>query len=426
MAVHPDAHARRGTDPGRQDGPASQQGMRRQNLALVMGTVAARGPVSRAELAEGTGLTRAAVGSLVGQLAASGLVTEHGLAPSGRVGRPGALLTVSTTGLAGLGLEVGVGHLGGCLTDLSGALRSWVRVDADNRGRDPGAVLADLAAVADLVIREGAEQGLRAAGTVLAVPGLVASPGVVQHAPNLDWHQAPAGPMLKERLPAPLRLLPLRVENEANLGALAELWDGVGTGDFVHVSADAGIGAALVVGGRLLRGVRGFAGELGHVPVYPDGPACACGARGCLEQYAGQDAVLRAAGLSRGPGDLVQVLAGRAAAGDEQVRGALDQAGRAMGTALTAAVNILDPAQVILGGAYADLGAWLLPGMRLELAARVTVRPWESNALVLSRLGRRGPLLGAAMSTIRQIIEDPWQHSPGSPAAQTLSATFES
>lgn len=424
-------------------GPASQQGMRRQNLALVLGTLAAHGPASRAQLADRTGLTRATAGSLVGELTEAGLVADNGLAPNGRAGRPGALLAVNRTGPAGLGLEVGVGHLGGCLIDLRGAARCWVRVEANNRGRSPEEVVAQLAAVARRVIGEGAAQGLHPAGAVLAVPGLVGTPGVVEHAPNLGWHKVPIVDLLREQLPELAQGAPLEVENEANLGALAELWNEGGAADFVHVSAEAGIGAALVVGGRLLRGVRGFAGELGHVPVHPDGPLCACGAHGCLEQYAGEEAVLRAAGMpdvagilswadgpesahdhaggdarppagprsSGPPTDPVQALAGRATSGDERVRGALDQAGGAMGTALAGAVNLLDPAVVILGGAYADLSPWLLPGMRRELAARVTVRAWEADSLVVSRLGRRGPLLGAALSTVRRIIEDPWQYS---------------
>ena len=424
MAVEPVASAEpeppRGAHRGHGSGPASQLGMRRQNLALVMGSVAAHGPLSRAEVADRTGLTRAAVGSLAAELAAAGLITDHGIAPSGRVGRPGAMLAASGAGPAGLGLEVGVGHLAACLVDLRGATRSSLRLEKDNRGREPAAVLAELAGVAEQVAREGAAEGLRPAGAVLAVPGLVGGqrqdraggpgPGLVERAPNLHWHQAPAGKLLRERLPAPLRGIPLRIDNEANLGALAELWAGtsVGVGDFVHVSAEAGIGAAIVLGGRLLRGVHGFAGELGHVPVHPDGPPCACGARGCLEQYAGEEAVLRAAGRPSGPGDPVEVLAERAEMADARVCGALEAAGAALGTALAGAVSLLDPAAVILGGAYADLGTWLLPAMRRELAARVTVRPWSADALVVSRLGRRGPLLGAAMSTVRQIIEDPW------------------
>jgi predicted NBD/HSP70 family sugar kinase len=381
--------------------PASQQGMRRANLALVMGTVAAHGPLSRAQVAVRTGLTRTAVSSLVEELMGAGLLLELGPAPSGRPGRPGSALVVSDEGAAGLGLEVGVDHLGACVADLRGEVRVWVREEAANRGRPAPEVLAELAAVAGRAVERAAELRLRPAAAVLAVPGLVGDvPGTVEHAPNLGWRGVripPLGPAG----------LPVEVENEANLGALAELWSRRTGPDFVHVSAEAGIGAALVIGGRLFRGARGFAGELGHVPVHPEGRPCVCGARGCLEQYAGEAAVLREAGLDAVSGDRVGALAARAAAGEPRVLEALGRAGAALGTALAGAVNLIDPAAVVLGGAYAELGAWLLPRMRRELAERVTVRAWHPGALTASALGRRGPLLGAGLLTVRRIVEDP-------------------
>lgn len=379
--------------------PASQQGMRRQNLALVLGAVAAHGPISRADAAAVTGLTRAAVSSMVVELLRDGLLVELGPAPSGRVGRPGNALRLADTGPAGLGLEVGVDHLAVCVVDLSGAIRAQGRVAAANRGRAPGPVLAELSALAEGVVAEARGLGLRPVGAALAVPGLVdGASGTVVHAPNLGWRE--------QQLPRTLLGLALDLENEANLGALAELWQG-GAQDVVHVSAEAGIGAALVVGGRLFRGARGFAGELGHVPLHPDGHRCACGARGCLEQYAGERAVLAAAGIGTAAGDWIALLADRAAGGEPRVLSALEQAGRALGTALAGTVNLVDPSAVVLGGAYAELGEWLLPGMRRELAERVRVREWPESALTSSALGRRGPLLGAALVTIRRILDDP-------------------
>lgn len=400
----------------RTGGPASQQGMRRQNLALVMGVLAEHGPISRAEVADRTGLTRAAVGNLVNELAAAGLTTDLGLAPTGRVGRvgrPGTALALSDQGPAGLGLEIGVEHLGACVIDLHGTVRTWIRIEAPNRGRKPREVLAELSDVASAALRHAAAQGLHPVGAVVAVPGLVdVASGTVEQAPNLGWREAPLTAAQDDWPPATLRPLPLEVENEANLGALAELWHGATRPpDFIHVSAEAGIGAAVVIGGRLFRGARGFAGELGHVPVHPDGPVCTCGARGCLEQYAGEETVLRAAGLTGAGSDRIKALTDGALAGNPRVLDALEQAGRALGTALSGAVNLLDPSALVLGGAYAELGEWLLPGMRGELSARVTVRPWNPEALQLSELGRRGPLLGAGTVTIRRIIEDPARYA---------------
>ncbi|MFE3493038.1 ROK family protein [Streptomyces sp. NPDC059175] len=380
--------------------PLTQQGIRRRNLALVLHSVAAEGPLSRAAVAQRIGLTRAAVSSLVDELARAGLLVELGPEPSGGVGRPGSALMLSDRGPAGIGAEIGVDHLSVAAVDLRGTVRARATARADNRGRPPGPVLAELAA---LIARTGdavRAQGLRPAGVTVAVPGLVArDTHTVVRAPNLGWSDVDLGADLRD---GPR----LTVENEANLGALAELWlgDAPALRDFIHVSAEIGVGAAVVVDGTLLRGTHGYAGELGHVPVRPDGPPCACGGSGCLEQYAGEEAVLRAAGLapSRRPVDL---LAERAAAGDRDVLGALHGAGAALGIALAGAVNLLDPRAVVLGGALSRLSPWLVPSLERELTRR-TADPQRPD-LTVSRLGPEGPLLGAAHSVVRGVLDDP-------------------
>jgi predicted NBD/HSP70 family sugar kinase len=390
-------HEARPAAPGRAL-PDTQQGMRRRNLARVMHAVSAEGPLSRAAVASRIGLTRAAVSTLVDELIRTGLLEELGPERPGRVGRPGSALAVSGRGPAGIGAEIGVDHLAVCAVDLRGQVRARAVRHGTNRGRAPEPVTEELTALVRQVVAEAEGEGLWPAGLAVAVPGLVARDArTVVRAPNLDWAETDLGALLPADLPP-------TVDNEANFGALAELWLGEGTPrDFLHVSAEIGIGAAVVVDGRLLRGTRGFAGELGHVPVRPDGSECACGGRGCLEQYAGEEAVLRAAGLSPAE-DRVGVLADRAAEGDEAVRQALREAGEALGIALTGAVNLLDPEQVVLGGALAGLAPWLLPSLRAELARR-TAGP--SCPVSVSRLGPQGPLLGAAHAVVRGVLDDP-------------------
>ncbi|MEU6009771.1 ROK family transcriptional regulator [Streptomyces sp. NPDC047453] len=378
--------------------PDTQQGMRRRNLARVMHTVRAEGQLSRAAVASRIGLTRAAVSTLVDELVRTGLLEELGPERPGRVGRPGSALAVSGHGPAGVGAEVGVDHLAACVVDLRGQVRARAVRHGTNRGRSPEPVTSELTALIRQVVAEAERQDLWPAGLSVAVPGLIARDGrTVVRAPNLDWNDTDLGTLLPPGLP-------LTVDNEANFGGLAELWLGEGTPrDFLHVSAEIGIGAAVVVDGRLLRGTRGFAGELGHVPVEPEGPACPCGGRGCLEQYAGEEAVLRTAGLEPGEGR-VGLLAIRAAEGDEDVRRALRDAGRALGVALTGAVNLLDPRSVVLGGALAALAPWLLPSLEAELASR-TAGP--ACPVSVSRLGPEGPLLGAAHAVVRAVLDDP-------------------
>lgn len=378
--------------------PNTQQGMRRRNLARVMHTVSAEGPLSRAAVASRIGLTRAAVSTLVDELIRSGLLEELGPERPGRVGRPGSALAVSRHGPAGIGAEIGVDHLAVCAVDLRGEVRSKAVRYGANRGRAPEPVIGELTELVRRVLAEAEGEGLWPAGLAVAVPGLVARDArTVVRAPNLDWRDTDLGALLPVDFS-------LTVGNEANFGALAELWLGDGTPrDFLHVSAEIGIGAAVVVDGGLLHGTRGFAGELGHVPVQPDGPQCPCGGRGCLEQYAGEEAVLRAAGLELGEGR-VGLLAERAAEGDDDVRRALRDAGTALGVALTGAVNLLDPESVVLGGALAGLAPWLLPSLERELDRR-TAGP--ACPVSVSRLGPEGPLLGAAHSVVRAVLDDP-------------------
>lgn len=377
--------------------PGAQSELRHRNLSLVMRALAAGENVTRATIAAEVGLTRATVSTLADELLSAGLLEELGAQRPGTVGRPGTVLALSDTGPAGIGAEIGIDHLAACVVDLRGELRCRTESPAANRDRPAGAVLAELAELTAQVTREAAEMGLHPVGTTVAVPGLVGRDrGTVLRAPNLGWEDVAVAETLGTHATV--------VENEANLGALAELWLGEHDrlADFVHVSAEIGIGAALIVEGRLFRGARGFAGELGHVPVRPDGPLCSCGAHGCLETFAGEEALLRSAGAAS-----PRELRTAAADGDPAAVRALEEAGAALGIALSGAVNLLDPQAVVVGGPLADLAPWLLPGVRRELAARVTDRQWRPQDVVTSRLGRDGVLRGAAYSAVRGVLDDP-------------------
>src|SRR4029453_5780923 len=161
----------------------------------------------------------------------------------------------------------------------------------DNRDQSPAKVLGRALRMTNNAIASAQAAGLTVAGLAVAVPGPVETDrGRLRLAPNLGWADVPVAEILAGRLAPPGP--PVLGDNEAHLAALGELWFGGhdGLDDFVHVSGEIGVGAGIVIGGELFRGVRGFAGEVGHVTVEPDGPRCRCGARGCLEQLAGQEA----------------------------------------------------------------------------------------------------------------------------------------
>ncbi|HEY9482316.1 MAG TPA: ROK family protein, partial [Micromonosporaceae bacterium] len=237
-------------------------------------------------------------------------------------------------------------------------------------------------------------------GAALAVAGLVQG-HLVRVAPNLAWHDV--------LVPSSLDGLGLLVDNEANFAALGELAAvSAASADrshsFLYVSGEVGIGAGLVLDGALVRGTNGFAGELGHVCVRPDGPRCGCGAYGCLEQYAGQDAIVRGA-LAR-PGTIADVAA-LALRNDARATAALDVAGHALGVALAGAVNMLDVTDVALGGVFASLATWLAPAVAAELDSRVLASRWSAPRVRSSALGGRAAVRGAAEAALEAVREHP-------------------
>jgi predicted NBD/HSP70 family sugar kinase len=395
--------------------PARQDSLRAHNLALVLQQIATSEALSRARIASLTGLTKATVSSLVDDLVQAGLVTELGPEARGAIGRPASALTLNRVGLVGLGIEVNVDYLAVCVTDLAGTARYLRTRIGDNRRQSPGQVLGRAVRMARSAMDAAAAEGLTVAGLAIAVPGLVeAEQGLLRLAPNLGWTDVLVGDFLADRLTPPG--LPVLVDNEANLAALGELWFG-GHEDlagFVHVSGEVGVGAGIVVGRELFRGVRGFAGEVGHVSVQSDGPRCRCGARGCLEQVAGQEAILRAAGLageagtSMGqPGGSVAELLARARAGEPRTLRAIHSAGHALGIAVAALVNVVDLDTVVLGGLYTVLEPWLREPLARELSERVLAQPWSPVRVLASRLGPDAAVRGAAGAVVKRVLSDP-------------------
>jgi predicted NBD/HSP70 family sugar kinase len=395
--------------------PARQHALRIHNLALVLQHIADNEPVTRARIAQATSLTKATVSSLVDDLVSARLVTELGPEARGEIGRPGSALALNRTGFVGVGLEINVDYVAVCVTDLVGRVRYLRTRPRDNRGQSPARVLGRAIRMTQTAMQTAEAEGLTVAGLAVAVPGLVETEqGLLHVAPNLEWVDVPVAEVLKGRF-AP-RDPPVMVDNEANLAALGELWYGGHDhlSDFVHISGEIGVGGGIVVGGQLFRGASGFAGEVGHVTVQPDGPRCRCGARGCLEQVAGQEAILRAAGLTGAagtsigqPGGSVAELVARARAGEPRTLQAIEAVGRALGLGVAAMVNMVDPGTVVLGGLYASLEPWLRAPLLEELRERVISQSWTPVRVLASRLGPDAAVRGAAGAVVREVLSNP-------------------
>jgi predicted NBD/HSP70 family sugar kinase len=375
--------------------PARQRSLRTHNLGLALRLIAdSPDPISRAQIAVSTGVTRATASALVEELLAGGLLVEEALPPTSRSGRPASGLQLAPGGPGGLGIEINVDYVATTVVDLTGRVVHHEVRSADQRGLAPEIVLKAAA-------RAGAEaaKGFQIAGVAVAVPGLV-SDGRVLLAPNLDWHDVDVLRGLRRQ--RRLASLPIAVGNEASYAALGEV--SATSQTFVHVSGEIGIGAGIVVDGDLYRGRNGWAGELGHLPVDLSGPRCRCGARGCLEVYAGQEALLRTAGRASCGIDELVALATQA---DPQVIDALRTAAAALGLALSGALNLLDLDEVVLGGCYAPLARWLVPGIAQELESRVLWSSLRPITLRASDYGTEAAVRGAARSVVARLLSDP-------------------
>ena len=236
--------------------------------------------------------------SLVAELVDAGLVAVSGATRDGERGRPGVGLELSTR-RGVVGMEINVDYISAGLLDLGGTLRILRTLECGNRGQPPESVMALLAGLVNGVAAEASAAGIVILGGGLAVPGLVDSAsGTVASAPNLQWRAVAL--QLDRLLPdAPFGTV---LHNEANCAALGENRYGHGLDfqDYLSVSGEVGVGGGLVIGSELFAGPHGQAGEVGHMVVEPSGPDCSCGGHGCLETFAGQEAIFSEAGIPAG------------------------------------------------------------------------------------------------------------------------------
>ncbi|WP_414940032.1 ROK family protein [Amycolatopsis sp. cmx-11-51] len=392
------------TDPGQFD-PVSP---RTANLAALLRALRA-GSLSRTQLAARCGLTKAAVSGLITELSGRGLVRSAGLRAGGN-GRPSQLVELNGDSAYGLALSVEADRFAAVVANLEGRVIAERVETADVAGLGLHRSMDELAFLAGQVLRDE-----RPVGVTVSVPGLVdTAAAVLRFAPTLRWRDAEIADLLAARLGLPVDAI--AVDNEANLGAVGEAVAGVGAGvsELFYLSGGMGVGGGLVSGGAILRGARGFAGEVGHITVDPSGEQCQCGRVGCLETKAGLNAVLRGAAS---PGDplhdpapgvdgRVGLLKHRVQRGDQRAVAAVSELGVALGIAVSTVVDVLDPDVVVLGGYFAELGEWLVEPVRRELSARPLGHE-PACRVEPSPLGTTAPLRGAAHLATERLFADP-------------------
>ncbi|GAB3523868.1 ROK family transcriptional regulator [Arthrobacter monumenti] len=383
--------------------------VRRQNLALIMHRLDAAGQMTRAQLAAGTGLTKASVSSLVADLMSAGLVSEVGLNRIGERGRPGLGVALNTAAAA-LGMEINVDYIAVGVLDFAGELHFHAVREEHNAGRPPAEVLSSLKVLADEALEQASDSGMRVHAGGLAVPGLVdPANGRVQRAPNIGWRDVDVAQWADALVPT--ASFGTAVFNEANTSALAELWYGHGRNldNYLFISGEVGIGGGVIIGSELFEGPGGNAGEIGHVVVDPNGPECSCGGAGCLERYAGQEAILGQAGVAgNNTVERMTALVESLDNGESAAMAAVERAGHHLGVATASTLRMLNLDAVVLGGHFAQLERWIIPAFKSSVNRHAPTLLTEDRTLV-SELGPRAAVMGAAGSRVRSVLQQPYE-----------------
>ena len=356
---------------------ATLKGAREHNTRLVLKTIYASGPISRAEIARHTNLTPPTVSDVVANLISQGLVTEVGFAPS-TSGRRAILLRIIDDSFQLIGIDLSRRDFRGALADLRGEIN--FRVDLPLEDLDGEAALAMVYKLVD-TLKENASSPLLGIG--IGSPGLIDSHnGILQQSVNLNWRHIPFRNLLQSRYH-----LPIYMANDCQVAALAvhtfrgSNEDGL---PLIVINAGWGVGSGIILNGQLLHGNPVGAGEIGHITVVDNGEICACGNRGCLETVSSSRAILNRFrtliknnsvsgqnSLKLDPekltmNDVIQAFN----AGNEQVRAIITEAGRALGIAAANLVGVFGRCRIMIRGDISQFGQFLIDAMREEMEQR--------------------------------------------------------
>ncbi|MCG0237875.1 MAG: ROK family transcriptional regulator [Firmicutes bacterium] len=390
--------------------------IRQMNRHRVLEAVRRQGPVSRADLAAATGLTRPTISALVAELLAEGWLEEIGPGGSSGGRRP-ILLRFNPRAYLAIGVELSAAHVRAVLCDLEGQVLA--RHKERTRGPDPNEALRQVAG-AIAAMKAAAPPRSRLAGAGFGITGLVdREQGIWRYSPHYPGPERPVAAELSQACG-----LPVTVENDARCLALGEYHFGEAKGSpsLIGVRVGNSIGAGMILDGSLYTGTDSGAGELGHVAVAPEGPRCACGRYGCLEAVAAAAAIARSAVRQIAGGRhsrITELVGGRldevlgstviaaATEGDPLAQEVLAEAGRYLGMAIGNLINLLNPTDVVIGGGTSRAGEFLLGPLREAALARALPYQARRVRIRLATHGEYGVALGAAALVIAPLLAPP-------------------
>jgi len=392
--------------------------VREINLAAIMNHLHNHAPISRAALAEKTGLNKTTVSSLVQELLELQFVREVGVESAG-TGRPAILLELNPCAGIMISAEIGVDFISVLCTDF--AVQSiWTYKETTHPNMGHQAILSRTSTLMRQALTAGQKVANNVLGVAVGVPGLVDQrDGTVLFAPNLQWQNIPLRATLQESFDT--RIF---VNNEANLAALGEYTFGAAQAhhEMLYVSAGVGLGGGIIYEGHLFNGGTGYAGEFGHMTMDPHGERCNCGNRGCWETQASQSALFRyirqaveqnqtSMLVDQTNHDLAQLtvplVVEAVQTGDAVALGALNQVGHSLGIGIASLVNALNPELVVFGGILSLAGDFLLPVINEELENRAL--RWNERAVkvVLSQHGVNSCVMGGTATIYHAVLNQP-------------------
>lgn len=381
---------------------ATRQQTRTHNKSLILRTIYQDGETSRAEVARATGLTRTTVSHIVAELIREDLVEETGYGPSVG-GKPPVLLRLPPQARYTIGIDLANSEFRGGVIDMRGQIlhRAQVAVRDQN-----GAAALELAY--DLIAELLAKIDGPVLGIGVGTPGLVdAQYGIVRQAVNLDWQNLPLGDLLATRFD-----LPVYVGNDCDCAALGQFTFGRyrELSNLIVVKVGRGIGAGIVLNGRLHYGDSSAAGEIGHVRAVEDGDLCLCGHYGCLETVASTRSIINRVQefaranpsaavnkLAESPAEITTAVVLQAArSGDTEIGRLIGEAGHHLGVSIAHLVGALNIEHIIIAGSMARLGQPLLEAIEESMRPRAMGQMVAETHIKLSDLGQDIVMLGAA------------------------------
>lgn len=374
----------------------SLAGLREDNRARITGVLRTAGELSQADLARHTGLSAATVSNLVRDLQRDGLITvqSHGRRRTVRLLRASGFV---------VGIDYGHRHLSVAIADLAHEVIAEHRLELhDDVGAHSGLALA--ATHLRRLLQEAGVAASEVVSMAIGLPAPIEAATTRVGAPSIlpGW----VGVQVREVAAEELGLdAPIAVDNDANLGALAErLWGaGIGYDDLAYLKLSEGVGAGLIIGGRSYGGPTGTAGEIGHLTVDEMGTVCRCGNRGCLETLVSARSVVSMLEPTHGPGLTIRDIVRAADNGDRACARVLTDVGTQVGRSVADLCSLLNPSLVVVGGELAQASEYLLPAIRRVIARCSVPAAGETLQLTTAVLGDRAHLLGAIARALEQV-----------------------